>query len=671
MYVHLTGFLFSLFIVLHIWIILTIFRQKLPSIISPIFIYLNLQFIIIQLCLLFYLAPFSEQFLRTIFKIQFIAEIFIPPVLVYLHQTYSSGIKIPTLNLRSSFFFLISLALSVLALLDLMGLGGTNYQGMYFPVYSKFYIIVIGYFYFTFGYLIFHLFQKIQIEKRQIEAANVKFLLTTLLPVIVVSFTFLKLLPFWGFYHPVLYLSYLVFSISILHFATKFQLLEIDATVHRSFSFFLISTIFFILISFLFPVIHVQIYFLNIPFLLGLLMIYQIFDTIVQPRLMKQNYQKEYDLEEELEVLVNETEKYIDQQALAQFIGDLSLKVLQCTKVAIIRSQFDVKPYQITYLSGFEKDKIENLLSISNSPFIETLEYNRAIINRFELSPKSALYQLLDEYHIYLVIPMVAQGGLQGFIMLGGERKSFQISKKDLKFARFLSMRASHAFQNIQEIQKMVQSQKMAELGLLASQLAHDFQSFITLVKLETRNNPQLKQHANYTEKLVKDLLHYARPKELHLSLVNVNHLIDMTLDLIKIPPHIRLERNYSDSIPQINVDVDQMQRVFLNLCENSIGAIKENKGRIKITTRPLRPLSDFRRTTWIYIEFLDDGEGIPEEFLDKIFDPFFTTRKREGGNGMGLAIVRQIITAHHGFIDVTSKLGKGTIFNIRLPYLI
>jgi signal transduction histidine kinase len=55
---------------------------------------------------------------------------------------------------------------------------------------------------------------------------------------------------------------------------------------------------------------------------------------------------------------------------------------------------------------------------------------------------------------------------------------------------------------------------------------------------------------------------------------------------------------------------------------------------------------------------------------LEKIFDPFFTTRKKEGGSGMGLAIVKQIITSHQGSIDVTSKLGKGTIFNIRLPYL-
>jgi signal transduction histidine kinase len=77
------------------------------------------------------------------------------------------------------------------------------------------------------------------------------------------------------------------------------------------------------------------------------------------------------------------------------------------------------------------------------------------------------------------------------------------------------------------------------------------------------------------------------------------------------------------------------------------------------------------RRNTWMYIEILDEGKGIPEEFLEKIFDPFFTTRKNEGGNGLGLAIVKQIITRHKGFIDVTSKLNKGTIFNIRLPYLI
>ena len=670
MAVHLTGFLLALIIVLHIWIILTMLRQKLSSVISTIYVYLNILVIIVDLCLLFYLSGSFDQLLLTIFKIQFVAEIFVPPILVYLYQSYSSEIKAPAITLKSALFFIVSVILSILSFANLMFTSGIEQQGIVYPRFSNFYWLAIGYFYFTFGFILVELLQKYQLEKRQAEIDNIKYILTRLLPLTLIGFTFLKLIPLWAYYHPALFLSHFLFSLVILSLAFKFRLIEIDDSVYRSISFFGITALFLALFSLLIKDHQINLYFLSIPVVLALLFIFQLMDLFTHRKINEQIHHREYDLEDELEVLISETEKYIDDQALAQFIGDLSLKVLHCTKCAVITSRFDVKPYQVTYLNGFEKEQLENLLSLSNSPFIETLEYNRVILNRFDLSSESALFQLLDKYHIYLVIPMSTQANLQGFILLGGDRKSFQVTKQDLKFARFLSIKASHSFQNIQEIQKMVQSQKMADLGLLASQLAHDFQSFITLVKLETRENTQLKQHANYMEKLVKDLLHYARPKELRFSLININNLIDMTLDLIKIPPQISVEKHYSGSIPQISVDVDQMQRVFLNLFENSISAFKENKGRIKISTRPLRPLSNFRRNTWLYIEILDDGVGIPEEFLEKIFDPFFTTRKREGGSGMGLAIVRQIITGHRGFIDVTSKLGKGTIFNIRLPYL-
>ncbi|MCK6622587.1 MAG: ATP-binding protein [Calditrichia bacterium] len=111
------------------------------------------------------------------------------------------------------------------------------------------------------------------------------------------------------------------------------------------------------------------------------------------------------------------------------------------------------------------------------------------------------------------------------------------------------------------------------------------------------------------------------------------------------------------------------MRRAFLNLLQNSLRALRtQPNGRIKITTKELRPLSRFRRNPWVYIEILDEGIGIPEEYLERIFDPFFTTHKNEGGNGLGLAIVKQTITRHSGFIDVASKPGKGTVFNIRLP---
>jgi len=145
-----------------------------------------------------------------------------------------------------------------------------------------------------------------------------------------------------------------------------------------------------------------------------------------------------------------------------------------------------------------------------------------------------------------------------------------------------------------------------------------------------------------------------------------------MTLDVLNIPPDVILEKHYAEELPEVKVDISEMRRVFMNLLENSLRAMQHSKNkRIKITTRRLRPISRFQLSPWLYIEILDEGEGIPEEYLDKIFEPFFTTYKHRGGNGLGLAIVKQIVTRHQGYIDVASRPGKGTIFSIRIPFLL
>jgi signal transduction histidine kinase len=559
---------------------------------------------------------------------------------------------------------------SALAIGDHVIEGVIAKSGMIYPIYGKIYWAFVIYVYVTLLLVIKDFLKKFQFEKREPEIRKLKNFLTIFIPGVLLAFTCISLLPIWGIIHPSILLCYIIFSLSILFMAFKFQILDFDEQVSKSIFFFELSGLYVLFMSLLISEINLQIYLMSIPLFILLLFIYHALIIFTQRIFKEPESESEYDFEDELEILISETEKYIDNQALSQFIGDLSLKVLRCTKCAVITSQFDIRPYQITYLNGYTAGEIEDLIGRSNSPFLETLEYNRVIINKFDLNPQSVLYQMMDRYNIYLGVPLVSENNLLGFIFLGGERKMTRITKRDLKFTRFLAIKSSHAFQNIEEIKSVVQSQKMADLGVVASQLAHDFQSFITLVKLESSGDEKLFRHANYMEKLVKDLLNYARPKDLRLSLVNINQLIDMTLDLLNFPPTIVIEKHYSESIPQINVDADQMRRVFLNLFENSLGAIKGGMGRIKVSTRPLRPLSSLRRNTWLYIEILDDGAGIPDDFLDKIFDPFFTTRKNQGGNGMGLAIVSQIISRHKGFIDVTSKLGKGTIFNIRLPFL-
>lgn len=671
MLINLAGFLLALMVAAHIVVVIAIYRQRISSFFIPLYIYLNLMLLVIELCSLFFLQDNVEQILPTIFKIRLIAQSFIPPILISLSQNYSSNTAIPKFNSRNLLFFGVSILISIMGITGHMINGISIKNGISYLHYGEYYWILILYFYFTLAYLFIDFAKHNQTRSEETELNQIRRLLLIYIPITLILFSIIHLAPYFSFIHPIMFLIYPLLSLMLIFLAFKFNLLEMNDINRNYISFFLISFIFVLLFTPFSSPNRGLLYLLIIPAILFISILYQIILSFILKLFNRQNFSDNYSLEEELEVLSTEVWKYIDDQALAQFLGAFAQKVLKCTKCAVIIPRFDIRPFQVMYLKGFSKQLIEGLLSDSNSLLIEKLELEQKVVNKYTLSPLSNLYQVLEKYQLDLGIPLISQNKLSGFIFLGGGRKITRFLKRDLEFIRLLSINAANAFQNILTIQNAVQTQKMADLGIVASQLAHDFQSFITLVKLETPEETQLKQHADYMEKLVRDLLNYAKPKDLRLSLVNINELIDMTLDLVNLPEKITLERHYSNSIPQINIDIDQMRRVFMNLFENSINAMKGNRGRLKITTRPLRPLSTMRRNTWIYIEILDDGKGIPDDLLERIFDPFFTTRKSEGGNGMGLAIVKQIITRHKGFIDVTSKPNKGTIFNIRLPYII
>ncbi len=606
------------------------------------------------------------------FKIFFISQAFIPSVLIHLNQNYSLSTELPKITFKNIIFFLISLIFGLLTIGGFIIDGEISRHTISFPRYSSLYWIFLLYFYGTFYYLFLSLIKKYRTEKRTTELGSYRQLINFVIPGTVLCFISIQLLPFWGFIHPLLLLSLPGLSGIILFLTFKSGLINLDKYFHRSILFFFVTVLYLYLLLFFPRENLIKNFLLAIPAIIFVFILSNYLSDFTLQKMRKYLVDEIYDVEIELESFVSEMGKFIELEAFSEFLAKFSKNIFRCTKCAIIASKFDVRPYQIIYTDNFSKENLEQLFLNSNSPILETLELDWKILNKFDYPPGSEIYNLMEKYKIYLGIPLVFQSYLAGFILLGGDRKTRHFTKKELRFARLLSVQAAHAFMNIQAIQNAIQSKKMAELGVFASQIAHDFQSFITLVKLDLPESNRLRQHANYMEKLVKDLLNYARPQELKFTPANINHLIDMALDMINIPPKIMVEKHYSENLPLINVDTNEMRRVFINLFENSIRAMhKTGGGRLKITTRPLRSLSKVRRNPWIYIEILDEGEGIPEEFLNKIFDPFFTTHKHEGGNGMGLAIVKQIITRHKGFIDVTSRKEKGTIFNIRLPYLI
>jgi signal transduction histidine kinase len=139
-----------------------------------------------------------------------------------------------------------------------------------------------------------------------------------------------------------------------------------------------------------------------------------------------------------------------------------------------------------------------------------------------------------------------------------------------------------------------------------------------------------------------------------------VNEVIAL-LEQQSIFHNISIVKDLSPSIPLVEVDVGQMQEVFMNLVLNAAQAM-DGSGTLTAITRLVRD------ATVVEIEIRDTGPGIPSGKVDKIFEPFYTTKEIGRGTGLGLSIAYGIVERHHGSIHVESEVGKGTSFFVRLP---
>lgn len=233
---------------------------------------------------------------------------------------------------------------------------------------------------------------------------------------------------------------------------------------------------------------------------------------------------------------------------------------------------------------------------------------------------------------------------------------------------------------------EQIKLQKLESMEILVGGLAHDFNNILTgifgnieLIKFELEKNHPAFEYIEKAEtaykrakNLTKRLLLFSKGEEPVLDMVNLKNLIkevvDFNLSGSNIKPHI----NFQDDLWEIEADKGQLSEVISNLIINSIQAMPEG-GNLYISAEnfegyfmPIIPLSRRLKKKYIKITIKDEGCGIPEDKIDKIFDPYFTTKKN--GNGLGLSIVHRIVRRHGGFIDVSSKVGKGTTFIIYLP---
>lgn len=224
----------------------------------------------------------------------------------------------------------------------------------------------------------------------------------------------------------------------------------------------------------------------------------------------------------------------------------------------------------------------------------------------------------------------------------------------------------------------MRRQESLAAVGQATAQVAHEIRNPLGSIRLGVamlRDNVIDKEGLNTIElvergirhlnKLVVDVAQFSRRKALETSAVDLNELLDHSLDLAADKLNEKataLEKHYAPEMPAGNWDFDQLSQVFVNLIANAIDA-SPNGSSLTIATSTVK-LNDAKQ--FARVSIADRGTGMDQATRERIFEPFFSTKKR--GTGLGLAIVKQIIEQHEGEINVESEADHGTKFIIDLP---
>ena len=235
----------------------------------------------------------------------------------------------------------------------------------------------------------------------------------------------------------------------------------------------------------------------------------------------------------------------------------------------------------------------------------------------------------------------------------------------------------SEELKNREEI--IIQSKKLASIGILTAGVAHELGnplnniSMMAQAYVELYDNLGKEERIDFMQKIeeeterireiVKNLLDFAKPKQLNLKRVQINDIIHKSIKLVHNMTcvcNVEAKVDLEEHLPPVQVDEHQILEVFINLITNAIQATPSG-GLLTVTSRMGEDGCS------VELEVMDAGKGISPELLPYVFDPFFTTKGSEG-TGLGLFVSYGIIKNHKGTIRVASELGKGTRFTIKLP---
>lgn len=252
-----------------------------------------------------------------------------------------------------------------------------------------------------------------------------------------------------------------------------------------------------------------------------------------------------------------------------------------------------------------------------------------------------------------------------------------QLESQNRELARELKAKNDELQARIQELhgtqEKLVNNERLTTIGQLSASISHELKNPLGRIKsaasllrneLTTASNDVqellriIDNEVTLSTKIINDLLDYSRERAPSFESHEIDPIIDDTLNRIKLPPHVTLERSRGMGIPAIRVDPGQMGQVVVNLIINAIQAMSDNGGKLYVSTAAV--------DGHVILTVKDTGIGMDPVQLERVFEPLFTTKPK--GIGLGMTIVKSLIEKHHGTIHVQSRRNIGTTVTVSLP---
>jgi len=244
---------------------------------------------------------------------------------------------------------------------------------------------------------------------------------------------------------------------------------------------------------------------------------------------------------------------------------------------------------------------------------------------------------------------------------------------------------------------KLFNAQKMEAIGTLAGGIAHDFNNILAgitgytdIALMKYDKEPEKIPHylegiskaSQRAKNLVSQILSFSRSSDTETKRINPLPVIREALKLLRssTPSSIEMLQNIDVKSAFIKGNSTQIHQIIMNLCANSAHAMKKQGGKLTVTINTAGIKNSdmiesaqgliIPKGNYLYISVEDTGHGIPYKIQKKIFDPYFTTKKTGEGTGLGLAMIQGIIQNHGGYLNFSSELNKGTVFNIYIPLI-